>query len=368
MNISYDINTKEYILGNQRYTKEAFISYIKGDMLQTALIEDEGSFNIQGEEREQLEENLEEKRISGGRNILLYGVPGSGKSWTINNEYCKKDDVTERIVFYPDYTYSDFVGQLLPDAEKGIKFEPGPFTRILKEAYLNNRKKYYLVIEEINRGNAPAIFGEIFQLLDRKTKYKESNDNGYKLGTSEYEITNANIAGVVYGDKKHKVRIPSNLTIIATMNTSDQNVFTLDNAFQRRWNMRMIESGFENVSDEFANKIILDTTVTWKKFCTIINNIILDKNVTMLSSEDKRLGAYFVKSENLECEDGTMMNNIFSEKVLKYLWDDAFKFYREEIFNINEYNCLEKVIKKFNTSTGNERFKIFNENIFEQMI
>lgn len=107
-----------------------------------------------------------------------------------------------------------------------------------------NMNIYILIIEEINRGNAPAIFGEVFQLLDRKSEIRDFDDDGYPIGTSEYGITNANIAKIVYGDSKHKVRIPSNLSILGTMNTSDQNVFTLDTAFQRRWEMRLInESG-----------------------------------------------------------------------------------------------------------------------------
>ena len=185
----------------------------------------------------------EKSRLTTGDNVLLYGVPGSGKSWTIEHEYCNADSVVERLVFHPDYTYSDFIGQILPavddDGQVSYKFTPGPFTNILREAYNHPRTEYILIIEEINRGNAPAIFGEVFQLLDRKVEVRD-NDDGYPIGTSEYGITNMNIAEEMYGkDKKtEKVRIPSNLSIIGTMNTSDQNVFTLDTAFQRRWDIR----------------------------------------------------------------------------------------------------------------------------------
>ena len=146
-------------------------------------------------------DNVEETRLTTGMNILLYGVPGAGKSWTIEHEYCKKGTKVERLVFHPDYTYSDFVGQILPDvAENGqisYRFMPGPFTTILCDAYHNPTTEYILVIEEINRGNAPAIFGEVFQLLDRKFEIAEKDDNGFPIGTSEYGITNANIAKVV---------------------------------------------------------------------------------------------------------------------------------------------------------------------------
>lgn len=109
----------------------------------------------------------EGKRIEGGVNVLLYGVPGSGKSWTIEHEYCKPGSVVERLVFHPDYTYSDFIGQILPavdeDGQVSYKFTPGPFTNILREAYNHPGTEYILIIEEINRGNAPAIFGEVWQ-------------------------------------------------------------------------------------------------------------------------------------------------------------------------------------------------------------
>ena len=183
--------------------------------------------------------SIESERLSGGTNILLYGVPGSGKSWTIEHEYCKEGTKVERLVFHPDYTNADFVGQILPvvdpvDKMVTYEFTPGPFTNILREAYKNPQQSYVLIIEEINRGNAPAIFGDIFQLLDRCVEEKNIDGITYPAGTSEYGITNENIAKNVYGRVNQKVRIPSNLSILGTMNTSDQNVFTLDTAFQRR--------------------------------------------------------------------------------------------------------------------------------------
>jgi hypothetical protein len=312
------------------------------------------------------------ERLQVGTNTLLYGVPGAGKSYTIEHEYMKKENPRERLVFHPDYTYSDFVGQILPvvnedsDGNKNVSYEftPGPFTTILKDAYTNPMVEHFLVIEEINRGNAPAIFGEIFQLLDRKTEIDPTNDDSFPLRTSEYEISNSDVAEYVYGDKRHKIRIPSNLSIIGTMNTSDQNVFTLDTAFQRRWDMRLIENRFKDDDSKLAETKILDTSVTWEKFCTSINDIILDKNVRMTSSEDKRLGTHFIHITDLQpTEDDERHRRLFPEKVVKYLWDDAFKFTREEIFDIANYNSLEKVIRKFIDSEGDEKFNIFSATV-----
>lgn len=320
------------------------------------------------------------ERKTGGTNVLLYGVPGSGKSWTIQREYCGDEDRIERLVFHPDYTYSDFVGQILPTVSADDKvryvFTPGPFTRLLWKAYHNPDTEYFLIIEEINRGNAPAIFGEVFQLLDRKT----NADDGFPIGTSEYSITNADVAAAVYGNPEHKVRIPSNMSIIGTMNTSDQNAFTLDTAFQRRWHMHLIENSFDN--HPYADKKILDTDVTWKAFCKAINKEILDSNVRMTSSEDKRLGAFFVSESDLRYDPvaddpnageadriaAKHHNSWFPEKVIKYLWDDAFKFSRENIFEISSYKSLEAVIKKFTSETGNERFAFFKEEMFNALM
>ncbi|EFH71212.1 GTPase subunit of restriction endonuclease [Gardnerella vaginalis 5-1] len=348
------------------------------------------------------QDSLENNRVASGRNILLYGVPGSGKSWTIEHEYCKPGSVVERLVFHPDYTYSDFIGQILPavsdDGQVSYKFTPGPFTNILRESYNNPSKEYILIIEEINRGNAPAIFGEVFQLLDRKVEIRDIDDNGYPIGTSEYGITNMNIAEEMYGKdrKTEKVRIPSNLSIIGTMNTSDQNVFTLDTAFQRRWDMRLIENDFASVDSSLADAEILDTGITWKNFCVEINKIVVGNSTRMTSAEDKRLGAYFVHVHDLKYDDtmgdlkeydalrvketsGSLtddeksriavirdamrQNRKFPEKVIKYLWDDAFKFNREIIFDVDKYQSLEQVIHAFMYANGTERFKVFKDNV-----
>lgn len=396
---SYEIN--KYIRENILDVNENDPQYIGNALWKFVSSTDEEDTKAEGNNEITIDNIDESKRFEGGTNTLLYGVPGSGKSWTIEHEYCKPSTNVERLVFHPDYTYSDFIGQILPnvaeDGQVSYKFTPGPFTTILKDAYQNPDKEYMLIIEEINRGNAPAIFGEVFQLLDRKSENTQYDDE-FPVGTSEYGITNENIAKEVYGDARHKVRIPSNLSIIGTMNTSDQNVFTLDTAFQRRWEMRLIENNFEHVDKKLADAEILDTRVTWKTFCTEINNIIVGNNARMTSAEDKRLGAYFIhlqdlifddkmghlsegeydalrkKEENHNLNEGDKnrlaeirnamkQNRRFPEKVIKYLWDDAFKFNREIVFDTNEYQSLEQVIRKFMYSEGINRFDMFRDNV-----
>lgn len=263
-------------------------------------------------------------------NILLYGVPGCGKSYAIKTEYCNDDERMERAVFHPDYTYSDFIGQILPKVEDGhieYRFEPGPFTRILKRAIESPESVFYLVVEEINRGNAPAIFGDIFQLLDRD-----------ESGCSEYGVSNESIANYVYGNVDSKIKIPGNLFILATMNTSDQNVFTLDTAFKRRWSMRMIENNID--ACEYAHHPICGYSITWGAFAKTINQMIIELSESNLSNEDNRLGAYFVREADLDNAGR------FAEKVLMYLWNDAFKFDHDKVFKA-EYRSLDELITAF---------------------
>ena len=182
------------------------------------------------------------------------------------------------------------------------------------------------------------------------------------------------------------------------MNTSDQNVFTLDTAFQRRWDMRLIENNFDNVDPNLADAVILDTTITWRNFCTEINRIVVGNGARMSSAEDKRLGAYFVHLKDLQFNDGMgdlsngeydtlrkketagtitadekvrlaqirdamKQNRRFPEKVIKYLWDDAFKFNREIVFETTDYQSLEQVIRAFMYASKLDRFKMFKENV-----
>jgi len=320
----------------------------------------------------------------------------------------------ERVTFHPDYAYANFVGTYKPvpdldeDGKKTIsyKFVPGPFIRIYAKAIAHPEEQFLLLIEEINRAMVAAVFGDVFQLLDRCAEDKTVGGITYPVGTSEYGITNENVAKVVYGDPTHKVRIPANLSILGTMNTSDQNVFTLDTAFQRRWRMRLIENNFFNVCQSLAQAEILDTGVTWRRFCETINTIIIGNKAKMASAEDKRLGVYFVHENDLKFDDrakpkpphtvfaseyndllkaeimnGTpedaarlaevrealMQIRIFPEKVIKYLWDDAFKFNPEALFDTDTMDDLEKVIRTFVLNTGKDRFKIFRQAVRDSL-
>lgn len=345
-----------------------------------------------------LKKNDNEKK-EGPLQIIYYGVPGCGKSHQIQEDL-KKKNITEenhqvkRVVFHPDYCNADFVGQILPVTKRdgGIRyqFKAGPFTKILRDAYANPDKEYALIIEEINRGNAAAIFGDLFQLLDRKREsdpVEVVNGNSYGPGWSDYcvenDYINAYFRGAYDGEEAPNplppktlgnitfndnvdIRLPPNLSLYATMNTSDQNVFTLDNAFQRRWEMKQISNDLKNDdahSDEKAqyDQRIGNTGVKWGVFRDKINEIIMQsaEENGLSSMEDKRLGGWFIvpkkASDAPESAKATITSEAFAEKVLKYLWDDAFKFDRKSHFG--NVKTLEKLIEKFKT----DDFKVFSD-------
>lgn len=336
--------------------------------------------------------------------IIFYGVPGSGKSHEIKHkletEYKipeqQQDLFVERTVFHPEYTNADFIGQIMPKLVQGktdFVFKPGPFTSILKKALCDSQNRYVLIIEEINRGNAAAIFGELFQLLDRidaasKTTSHDDSLNTYGKGWSEYFVMNSEINNYIrdsddtfdgkaldingiHFSANTGIRLPPNLSILATMNTSDQNVFTLDNAFQRRWDMKLIENVFGDTEEETNQRnAFVDSAkqITWEKFQTAINIKIgkMSEDAGLSSMEDKRLGCWFVKAEKTteKDKDGKdiyiIRNELFAEKVLKYLWDDAFKFCREKVFN--GYTNLESLTCDFK---GEKEFAVF-KNLFSE--
>lgn len=317
--------------------------------------------------------NKTTKGIIPSTNILLYGVPGCGKSFYVEKNYESKvqEGFTIRVVFHPDYTYSDFVGQLMPvlkevknaqdvkEEKLQYDFVPGPFTRILQLAETYKDQQCLLIIEELNRGNAPAIFGEIFQLLDR-------NDDG----TSKYAIYNREISKELYDTEQQErpnepIKLPPNLTIVATMNTSDQNVFTMDTAFQRRWQMKHIPNRFtgESLDEKTINHVakhLPNSEISWGVFAQTINKKMHTANLGFGGTEDKSLGVYFATDNDLDDAER------FAEKVLKYLWDDAFKLGRKELFN----DCsqgLSAVIEAYEDAKGDPLKKVLVPEVYNEM-
>lgn len=318
------------------------------------------------------ESKEEDDIVFKSSNIIYYGQPGSGKSYTVSKMYCQDDNKYERITFHPEYTNADFIGQIIPviydiiDKETStvskqitFEFKEGPFTRILSKAYSNPDTEFFLIIEEINRGNAPAIFGDVFQLLDR-----QKSENGiYKIGDSQYPVNNREIEEYLVNNSEgnfkegDKIIIPRNLSIIATMNTSDQNVFTLDTAFKRRWQMEKVPNTFP-VDSYVAKMYVPGTSLLWKSFVERINSEIVNDKYGY-NGEDKQLGAFFVAEIDLSNQKNDYSFekiHSFADKVLMYLWEDAFKYNRKDIFP--GYQTLEQLTNDF---VGEKRLDIFGD-------
>lgn len=273
---------------------------------------------------------------------IFYGAPGTGKSYKAKELTSSvPDERVFRTTVHPEYSYSDFVGQLLPEADDlgNVKFvfKPGVFTEAITEAYRDLNKEVFLVMEEISRGNVAAIFGDIFQLLDRN-----------HLGESEYFIINKNVARSIAVIKGDRVKLPSNLNIICTVNTNDQNVFPMDTAFKRRFEWEYISTKpaidkstglVDNKLNNFKMGIIQkDKTVhevNWLTFYTILNEFITNKTEGMGKKEDKQVGQFFISlSDKIVAKSNSQdqtekdearveINRVIKNKLLFYLWQDV---------------------------------------------
>lgn len=288
---------------------------------------------------------------------IFYGAPGTGKSFTINQEI-KGEDVI-RTTFHPDSEYSSFVGaykpttreitmrdlsghpviehaQILTEEKIVYEFVPQAFLQAYIAAWEKyakcdegNPQRQFLVIEEINRGNCAQIFGDLFQLLDRNDRgfsdYPVKADTDMKRYVAKalkgLSIPQAGAINSLYGGRDvvsevlegNILLLPSNLFIWATMNTSDQSLFPIDSAFKRRWDW-----SYMPISDAKKGYVIdvAGSRYDWWQFLEEINK----KIESTTNSEDKKLGYFFCKAHG-----GVISAETFVGKVVFYLWNDVFK-------------------------------------------
>lgn len=289
------------------------------------------------------------------RNKIYFGAPGTGKSFKLNQEKDELlkgyEDNYERVTFHPDYSYSSFVGSYRPvqdydNGKKIISYEyvAGPFMRVLSKALKNKFKPFLLIIEEINRANVAAVFGDVFQLLDRDKEHKSE----YSINTSkemrEYlaKVTEKD------ADNFKKIKIPPNMFIWATMNSADQGVFFMDAAFKRRWDFEHIdidedESEIYDDVFEFPNS---DEHINWNILRKSINTFLLD---TVEVKEDKLLGPFFI-SEIVKFESQLPNDDFedsFKNKVLMYLYEDAAKAKPYLLFEGSTEKTYSKICNDF---------------------
>ena len=297
---------------------------------------------------------------------ILFGSPGTGKSYQIDKHIIPYElliDVEKmpanviKTVFHPEYTYGDFVGKLMPITVGGnvqYKFYEGHFLKALSQAYKNIIaaqendgvcEKVALVIDEINRGNSAAIFGTIFQLLDREpdgwSSYEVSVNeiifnrlfelcdlkihshvtgtekvSTYKLGEEEILASNLqtrlNFLNCHFENRT--IKTPPNLSILASMNTSDSSIYYMDSAFKRRWEWEFIDVDSNTVS---AEGVAFENRDEWQAFVSKLNAFIKSNHKSIRGIEDKQIGHFFITDDEIQ-------KSSIQNKLMFFLWDSVF--------------------------------------------
>lgn len=303
---------------------------------------------------------------------ILFGSPGTGKSHRIDNEIIPQELKIDRIanpesiiktVFHPEYTYSDFMGKLVPITKSGkveYNYYEGHFLKALGQAYKNiqltkpkdidqvdwkNVQNVALVIDEINRGNSSAIFGVCFQLLDRE----DTGWSSYSVNTTEIEfykfieligvkisLVDGNLKFQFPGDshfvffdslkdkfsplginiETKEIRLPPNLSILSTMNTSDNSIYFMDSAFKRRWDWEFINWDDSKTPEARYGKQGTLSEGEWWELIKNLNSFIKSHHTSVRGIEDKQIGKYFIKAP--------ITSQKIQNKLMFFVWDSIF--------------------------------------------
>ncbi|NVD99403.1 McrB family protein [Massilia sp. BJB1822] len=269
---------------------------------------------------------------------ILFGPPGCGKSFHVRqiarDELGIASDSPYLIetTFHPEYGYGDFLAKLLPQSKQyqqkytlsGVdtlkdavihegtirstieyNIHTGPLLKAIALAYANPKQNVLLVIDEINRGNCAQIFGDIFQLLDRNEEGR--SEYGVELCQLFRDALITEMARLPASTSPlpaQKLHLPPNLSLIGTMNTSDESVYYMDTAFKRRWDFAFMPWTGQPGSPphERQRKLLVeDSTTEWETLLERLNRHIAEsfkgRNV-----DDKQIGLWFVKVRQTETE------------------------------------------------------------------
>lgn len=293
-------------------------------------------------------------------NRIIFGAPGTGKSFQLKQESTDGNHFAniERVTFHPDYSYGQFVGSYKPvsDDEGRIRYEyvPGPFMRTLVKALESGKngdsaEKFLLIVEEINRAKVAAVFGDMFQLLDRT----DAGDSVYEIQASE--DVRRYLARELGGTKDNytSIKIPNNMYIWATMNSADQGVFPMDTAFKRRWEFTYLSINANEKKIAIEDLPIINgdaKIIKWNILRKSINNMLLKECKV---NEDKLLGPFFISGEVFKnaTSNTDAFFEAFNSKVLMYLFEDAGKMHQKKLFAGIDQNELtfSKVCEDFKT-------------------
>jgi 5-methylcytosine-specific restriction enzyme B len=342
---------------------------------------------------------------------ILFGSPGTGKSYQIKNVIAKELNIQVKssnyiaIVFHPEYTYGDFMGKLMPLTNDGGKVEyvfyRGHFLKALAQAYKNIIKSkigatalenVLLVIDEINRGNSAAIFGTVFQLLDRETEGHSSysidiselefkgllKEIGFEkvhhynaqgaLTETKYKFEKQEITEESYEKylgyiseefKERKIIIPSNLSIVASMNTSDNSIYFMDSAFKRRWEWEFvcIEASKAAVDHIEMN----DKKGKWSDFVDKLNAFFVENHRVVRKIEDKQIGYFFIKANETKIITQKQIKN----KLMFFVWDSVFTTDKKPLAKLLELKNEQELVT-FGQFTTDDNVEKFIDNIIKR--
>jgi 5-methylcytosine-specific restriction protein B len=218
----------------------------------------------------------------------------------------KDDSCVEMVQFHQNYTYEDFIMGFKPNEDGGFSLEKGKFYNFCNVAKAYPEKKFFFIIDEINRGNLSKIFGELLMLI-------ENNYRG-----NEHKIDLAYSREAFY--------VPKNLYIIGMMNTADRSLAMIDYALRRRFSFYEMMPGFD--ADGF------------KAYQSQLNSEIFDnfigaiKQLNEVIAKDDSLGTGFCIGHSYFCNQETFdkqwLENVLEFDIapmLKEYWfDDAQKY------------------------------------------
>jgi 5-methylcytosine-specific restriction enzyme B len=348
---------------------------------------------------------------------IFFGSPGTGKSYKIRKEIAPSLGILPNscnyiaTVFHPEYTYGDFMGKLMPYTNDSGKVEylfyRGHFLKALAQAYKNiilaedNQLPQHvlLIIDEINRGNSSAIFGTVFQLLDRETdgwsayavniselefkgllkemSFETENDynNNGTIKKIHYKFDGEYIHKAEYEQKQakifennaesnlaqaRKIQIPPNLSIVATMNTSDNSIYFMDSAFKRRWDWEFVNiKTDDNPIAVLQNRYLMDSSqnrIKWTNFVDNLNTFFIDNHHFVRKIEDKQIGYFFVNTVDA---NNCIPENAIKNNLMFFVWDNVFNLNKKPLADL--LNVTEKELVTFGQFAA--KIQIFIEKV-----
>ena len=301
------------------------------------------------------------------KNVILEGVPGTGKTWLRNKVKEKMNATLETTTFHPAKTYEEFIGGIFPQNENGklhFNYLPGTLSNVANQAMKDQSgKKYILFIDEINRANIPMVMGELLTIIE-STK-RVSPDGNDALTNKPTKDSIWEVAVHVEPEFTKYLRLPDNLYILASMNTSDRSVTSMDAALRRRFAYYRVETMLVKSAKNDV-KVILENTKPgqtqyfWKSrnllgkdglFETVFE-ILADINQNILKKKigpDAMLGHSYLlvtedEVENLSDEEA--ISEMLQLSILPQIADILTSMNRTDSGIVNEINTMLKPLSE----------------------